>query len=204
VLTFRRLIADHFEVPEHHPFGVILAAARVGDGDAFTTLFESLARPVAGYLRGRGVDDVDGATNEVFLRVFTRIADFDGGESQFRSWVFTIAHNLALDEQRAHARRATCVAIDQHVARLASEYETVENDVVSAGRVDDLLATLSCDQRDVILLRFVSDLSIEQAALVLGKRVPAVKALQRRALDALRRELQAPHRRSQNVGVIDR
>jgi RNA polymerase sigma-70 factor (ECF subfamily) len=177
-------------VPDECDFATVLAAAQVGEGDAFTTLFESLARAVVGYLRGRGVEDADGAANEVFLRVFTRVRDFDGDEDQFRSWVFTIARNLAVDEHRAHARRATLVAIDECVARLGSG--NVANDVVSRQSVDEMLGTLSRDQRDVLLLRFVADLSIEQTALVVGKRVPAVKALQRRALDALRKRLEEP------------
>ena len=82
-------------------FAGVLAAAQAGDGRACTTLFESLARPVAGYLRGRGVEDPDGAANEVFVRVFTRLAQFAGDEAHFRSWVFAIARNLAVDEQRA-------------------------------------------------------------------------------------------------------
>jgi RNA polymerase sigma-70 factor, ECF subfamily len=170
-------------------FADVLAAAQAGEGPACTTLFESLARPVAGYLRGRGVEDPDGAANEVFVRVFTRLAQFAGDEAHFRSWVFAIARNLAVDEQRARSRRATWVAIDDHVARLASPAPSPEAAVVADERVSELLAPLSVDQRDVVLLRFVADLSIEETARALGKPITAVKALQHRALDALRREL---------------
>jgi RNA polymerase sigma-70 factor (ECF subfamily) len=62
--------------------------------------------------------------------------------------------------------------------------------VVARERVDELLSSLSVDQRDVVLLRFVADLSIEETARALGKAVTAVKALQHRALDALRREIE--------------
>jgi RNA polymerase sigma-70 factor (ECF subfamily) len=168
----------------------VLAAAQAGDGRACTTLFESLGRPVAGFLRGRGVDDPDGAANEVFVRVFTRLRHFDGDEANFRSWVFAIARNLAADEHRARARRAACVAIDEHVASLASTQLLPEAAVLATEGVDALLASLSTDQRDVVLLRFVADLSIEETARTLDKEVTAVKALQHRALDALRRELE--------------
>ena len=50
-------------------------------------------------------------------------------------------------------------------------------------------ATLSPDQRTVLLLRVVADLTAEQVAEITGKRVGAVRALQRRGLDALRRKL---------------
>ena len=62
------------------------------------------------------------------------------------------------------------------------------------GRVGDdaaraLLDGLPEDQRNVMVLRIVADLTVEQVAQVLGKRPGAVKALQRRALDSLRRKL---------------
>jgi RNA polymerase sigma-70 factor (ECF subfamily) len=55
--------------------------------------------------------------------------------------------------------------------------------------VDDVCARLPDDQRDVLLLRIVADLTVEQVAAVLGKTVPAVKGLQRRALTTLRRDI---------------
>ena len=56
-------------------------------------------------------------------------------------------------------------------------------------RVRRLLATLSPDQQDVLLLRLVADLTVDEIATALGKRPGAVKALQRRALATLRREI---------------
>ena len=58
-------------------------------------------------------------------------------------------------------------------------------------RVTELLAGLSPDQRDVVLLRVVGDLSIDEVAQVIGKRSGAVKQLQRRGLAAIRRRLEA-------------
>jgi RNA polymerase sigma-70 factor (ECF subfamily) len=61
-----------------------------------------------------------------------------------------------------------------------------------------LLDQLPPDQRDVMILRIVADLTIEQIAEVVGKREGAVKALQRRALESLRKKLEltrtSPHR----------
>jgi RNA polymerase sigma-70 factor (ECF subfamily) len=60
---------------------------------------------------------------------------------------------------------------------------------LSGDRVNELLASLSPDQRDVLLLRVIADLSIEDVAAALGKRQGAIKALQHRALASLRRQL---------------
>jgi RNA polymerase sigma-70 factor (ECF subfamily) len=53
--------------------------------------------------------------------------------------------------------------------------------------VQRLSARLSADQRTVLLLRIVADLTAEEVAQITGKTVGAVRALQRRGLDALRR-----------------
>lgn len=61
--------------------------------------------------------------------------------------------------------------------------------VMAGDHVRDLLAVLSADQRDVVLLRIVADQSVEEVARMLGKGEGAIKALQHRALGALRRHL---------------
>ncbi len=68
----------------------------------------------------------------------------------------------------------------------------VEDDALrrmSGDRVRSLVETLAPDQRDVILLRMVSDLTVDSIADILGKSPGAVKALQRRGLGALREKV---------------
>jgi RNA polymerase sigma-70 factor (ECF subfamily) len=70
----------------------------------------------------------------------------------------------------------------------------VEEDALASlgdERVRELLEGLSPDQRDVVLLRIVADLPIEAVAEALGKRPGSVKALQHRAIAALRRRMES-------------
>ncbi|MCU1485649.1 MAG: polymerase, sigma-24 subunit, subfamily [Actinomycetia bacterium] len=170
-------------------FDAALGAARAGEGWAFERLFAWLGRPVAAYLRGAGTEDPDGSANDVFLRAFTTLDRFDGNEDRFRSWVFTIAHHLLIDERRRVARRpqrAPLEAAGTDPGPAAAD--AAEEALISLGdeRVRALLAGLAPDQRDVVLLRIVADLSIEDTAVALGKRPGAVKALQHRAMRTLR------------------
>jgi RNA polymerase sigma factor (sigma-70 family) len=167
-------------------FDGVLAAARAGEGWAFQRLFESLGRPVVAYLRGAGVEDPDGSANEVFLRAFRGLAGFDGGEDRFRSWVFTIAHHLLVDERRRRGRRAVSVPLATTPELASGDDPTI---VLGDERVRELLEGLAPDQREVVLLRIVADLSLEDTAAALGKRVNAVKALQHRAMRSLRKKL---------------
>ncbi|MDP8987273.1 MAG: sigma-70 family RNA polymerase sigma factor [Actinomycetota bacterium] len=171
-------------------FPEVLAAAQADSPWAYRRLFDWLARPVAGYLRGQGSEDPDGLANDVFLRVFTNLRGFQGDEDRFRSWVFTIAHNGLVDERRRRCRRPVVAdrPVEEHGAR--NDTEAAALDRVGAERVRRLLGGLSADQRDVLLLRIVADLTVEQAAGALGKTPGAVKQLQRRGLAVLRRRLE--------------
>jgi RNA polymerase sigma factor (sigma-70 family) len=173
-------------------FDGVLAAAQAGEGWAFERLFAWLGRPVAGYLRGTGIEDADGAANDVFLRAFTSLDRFTGDEDRFRSWVFTIAHHLVIDERRRVARRPRQAPMDAAGPDPGpAAADAAQEALASLGdeRVARLLAALAPDQRDVVLLRVVADLSIEDTAAALGKRPGAVKALQHRAMRSLRRAL---------------
>jgi RNA polymerase sigma-70 factor (ECF subfamily) len=173
-------------------FDGVLAAAQAGEGWAFERLFGWLGRPVAGYLRGTGIEDPDGSANDVFLRAFTSLERFTGDEDRFRSWVFTIAHHLVVDERRRVGRRPRQAPMDAAGPDPGpAAADAAQEALVSLGdeRVARLLAALAPDQRDVVLLRIVADLSIEDTAAALGKRPGAVKALQHRAMRSLRSAL---------------
>jgi RNA polymerase sigma-70 factor (ECF subfamily) len=173
-------------------FGSVLAAAQAGAPWALERLYRELAPTVAGYLRLQGGAQPDDLTSDVFLKVFHRIGTFSGGEEQFRSWVFTIAHHRLVDERRQLARRpqfADCDPSDLP-ASAGGDVESEAMRRLSEQRVRRLCDQLVPDQRDVLLLRMIADMSLEQTAAALGKSTGAVKALQHRSVAALRRLLE--------------
>jgi RNA polymerase sigma-70 factor (ECF subfamily) len=172
----------------------LLSAARSGRRGARERLYETLAPRVAAYLRSQGVDDVAGVTNDVFVAVFRGFDRFAGTASQFRSWVFTIAHAMAVDERRHRSRRrraGALVPLTEVADRPAGDVEEDALGPLGAAEVGRLLAELTADQRAVLLLRVVADLSVDEAAAALGKTPGAVRVLQHRAIAALRRALAA-------------
>lgn len=170
-------------------FTATLAAAQANQGWGFERLYGVFGPVVAGYLRLQGSPEPDDLTNEVFLSAFRSIRTFGGDEANFRSWLFTIAHRRLTDERRRSGRRPRLAGQDSSEVPQGTGGD-VEDDalrLISTERVRQLCGRLAPDQRDVLLLRMVSGLSIEQAAEALGKSSTAVKALQRRALNAVRR-----------------
>ena len=176
-------------------FQDVLAAAQANAGWAFTWLYESLASAVTGYARAQGVREADDLVNEVFLAVFTGIGSFVGTEAQFRSWVFTIAHHRVVDHRRAAARKPPVQSLEGARPSGAGELadgRSAEDEALAAVGLDELrpiLDRLSPEQRDVLVLRVVADLPVEEVAQLLGKQPGAVRALQFRAVNALRRVL---------------
>lgn len=172
-------------------FDGVLAAAQAGAGWAFERLWRSLAPAVAGYLRLQGAAEPDDLTSEVFLGVFRGLSGFHGGEEQFRSWVFTIAHRRLTDARRRSRRRPAPEALaDEEQAGPAPGPEAAVLALLASERVRRLCTRLVPDQADVLLLRLVAGLTVEEVATALGKSPGAVKALQRRGLAALARILE--------------
>jgi RNA polymerase sigma-70 factor (ECF subfamily) len=170
--------------------------ARGGSVPAFERLYRATAGQVAGYLRWHGVGDVEGLTNEVFEQVHRNLGRFEGDGEAFRSWLFTIAHHRMVDDRRRAARRPQVdpgAEVDEEA--LVGDAESDAFEALGRERLGELLGHLSPGQRDVLLLRIVADLSIEDVAVALGKRPGAVKALQHRALASLRRLLEAQEAR---------
>lgn len=171
-------------------FGAVIAAAQTGARWACTTIWVEYSPAVAAFLRARGSDEPDDLTSEVFLTVFDQLGHFTGGEAAFRSFVFTIAYRRLVDELRRRSRRGrTEEWVDELDPRRSPSAEEQALDEIADASARALLDGLPADQRNVMVLRIIADLTVEQVAQVLGKRPGAVKALQRRALESLRRKV---------------
>lgn len=173
-------------------FGSILAAARLGEPRAFEEIFGALAPVVAGYLRIQGCHEPDDLTSEVFVGVLRNLGHFDGDEQAFRSWVFTIAQRRLLDDRRRRTRRPPPRPLSDLGELVASDdVESTVDRHLEAERIRALCADLPADQRDVVLMRLLGRLTIEDVARALGKSPGGVKALQRRGFRALGQMLES-------------
>ncbi len=119
------------------------------------------------------------------------MARFDGDWQRFRAWVFTIAHHRLIDSRRSASRRPVELVADPPEPARAVAVDAAEEALTRLADEDLLrvLQALSADQRAVLLLRVVGDLTVDDVARTLGKRPGAIKQLQRRGLAAVRREL---------------
>lgn len=172
---------------------MLLAAAQSGQPRAFEELYRALSPAVYRYLLLNGAADAEGLTNEVFLGVFMGLVSFSGSEPAFRSWVFTIAHRRLVDDRRQVGRRPAVDGLQaESLDGLAGG--DAEDDAMGNLGLDRMRAVLDCltpDQRRVLLLRLVADLTVDQVAEATGKSAAAVKSLQRKGLEGIRRRFDA-------------
>lgn len=165
----------------------VIARAREGDRDALGQLWRAYNHLLLRYFRGKGMADPDDLASTVWLEVANALQRFEGGEPEFRRWLFTIATRRRIDDIRASKRR------DQHNARheewrapvttlsAADESEQAE----ALDRALALVRSLPPDQAEAVLLRVVADLSVAEVATILGRREGTVRVLVHRGLKRL-------------------
>lgn len=168
----------------------LVGAACAGDRAALRAVYEALAPKVLGYLRSYGVSDPEATTSDVFLAVLPKLADLHGGAAGLRTLVFSVAHARMVDDRRTQARRPPTVDYrPSEDARPVPSAEEQAMQALSADWVRTVLEPLPTDQREVLRLRVIADLSLAQVAEIMGRSEGAVKQLQRRALVSLRAAL---------------
>ncbi len=167
-------------------FNEALARARSGDEAGFLQLWRELHPRLLRYLRVLSRDDADDAASETWLQVVRDLHRFDGGAEDFRCWMFTIGRHRAVDAARARVRvrdRLTAADVDS-----VADDHLVENqvlDYLSTRHAVTLVAELSRDQAEAVVLRIIAGLDTAAVACLLGKSPGAVRVALHRGLRAL-------------------
>ena len=171
--------AHNTEMPLDEAFEEILKAAKRAEEWAWARIYQDLAGLITGYVASRGASDHEDVSSEPLLQM-----------ASFRSWAFVSAHRRLIDFRRAQGRTVDTTSFDAvALNRAGGDVEHEALDRLVTEEVEATLQILTEPQRDVLTLRVIAGLTIEETADVVGKRVGAVKALQRRALVTLRKSL---------------
>lgn len=179
-------------------FARALDAARSGQGVGFEWLWHRFSRQVAAFARFQGSEDPEGIANDTFAAAFGRIITFVGDSNGFVSFVFSIARNKLVDEQRKRRRRVVAAAFDgsafdRDALDAHQSVDSAEAAALAGLSPETALALqrLTDEQREIVFLRLVADMSLEDVAELTGRSVGAVKAMQHRALASMRKEISA-------------
>ena len=167
----------------------LLNKAAEGDRNAF----EQIYRAVSGFVYSvafrviQSREEAEEVTQDVFIKIHHNLAKFRG-ESGFKTWVYRITVNAALDAgSRAARRRQQNVepAVMEEIAAVPPEVEKNMAKKAAQETVQRLLERLSPEQRSCLVLREIHGLSYEEIAKSLNANINTVRTRLKRAREAL-------------------
>ena len=171
-----------------------LVEAAQKDPLRFADLYESNFERVYAYVLRRVRDraEAEDLTAEVFHQALAHLNNFEWRGLPFSAWLYRIASNSIADRWKRAAKESG-KPVDEEIAAHGASPEEIEHQASVFRQV----ATLPADQRRVIEMRFAQEKSVREIARELGRTEGAVKQLQFRGLDTLRKQLaQAPEKKS--------
>jgi RNA polymerase sigma-70 factor, ECF subfamily len=168
-------------------FEVTLAQAQDGDEVAFTRIFRDVQPVLIRYLRVIAPGVADDMAGDTWLKVVEGLTRFRGDEPAFRAWLFTIARHRAVDSGRWQARHPTVALEDSETAQYLTAPDAADAALARIGVRAALsaIARLPGDQGELIMLRTVAGLDVDQVARITGKSPGAVRVAAHRGLRRL-------------------
>jgi len=162
------------------------------DEDAFGELYERHVSRVYKhiyYMVGNAAEAED-LTAQTFLKAWEAIDRYQVRGAPFVSWLLRIAHNLGVSYLRSKRETAQVHEglVDDKPRR---DPEAVAERSAEEQLVRDAILKLRDEQRQVIILRFIEDLEYTEVAEIIGKSVAAIRVIQHRALNSLRKQIKA-------------
>ena len=170
------------------PFDDVVAAAQAGADWAFVGLYRDLNPRLLRYFSAQAPAAAEDLAADTWLAAAGSLRSFVGGEDEFRAWLFTIGRRRLIQHWRYAGRRPIQLVDPETLKEQAGtdDTETVAMNLAGAeAAVRTITATLSPDQAEVVLLRVLGGLGVDQGAAILGKRAGTVRVLQHRALRRL-------------------
>jgi RNA polymerase sigma-70 factor, ECF subfamily len=177
--------------PQRNATDELVERAKAGDEAAFAAVYDDLAPKLFRFFRYRGTppETAEDLTQRVFLKMIEQLPKYESRGAPFEAWIYRVARNAWIDEGR---RKRPSVPLEVLVEKPSGDddpelaaFASVERD-----QLQNALAALPGEQREVIACRFFAGLSPRETAAQMGRSEGAVRALQHRAMGGLRRRLQ--------------
>lgn len=182
----------------------MIRRARDGDPDAMAELWRSYQHMLLRYFKGKGMQDPEDLASTVWVEVASGLDRFEGSDSDFRRWLFTIAARRRIDTIRTSKRRADrteSAPIDPRPRHAPSAGDEVERSAALDAALA-LVRTLPPDQAEAVLLRVVADLSVAEVAEIMQRREGAVRVLVHRGLKRLATRADVTNRSTETMSPL--
>ena len=170
---------------ESNDLARIITGCKDGDAKCFAQIVDMYASRCYGYFyRLTGNNDIsDELLSELFVKLVEKIGSYKGGS--FESWLFKIASNIFHDHLRGKQRQKKSLEI-QITEFESGTIEPKQSDGELTDRLQIQLGRLDKDTRELIMLRFYSQLSFKEIAQMRSEPIGTTLAKTHRALKKLR------------------
>lgn len=170
----------------------IIKRAKKGDPDAFGMLydyyFEQIYRFI--YLKVNLKEDAEDLSHQVFLKALKKIKDYEERGFPFSAWLYRIARNEVIDFYRGDKQNTSLEDLENVLT--GQDDKDIKDSIdfkIQIENVKKAIQKINPNYQDVIIMRFVENLSIKEIAQILNKTEGAVKLMQHRAIAALKKIL---------------
>lgn len=170
----------------------LIHKCKSNDGEAFRKLMKLYQSKLYGYLLrfSNCKDDADEMLQETLIKVWKGIKKYNE-ESKFSSWLFTIAHNVAMDKIRTLNKAKKILSLDQvedKATEILQDEQFIRKEMVE--KINESLLVLSEKQKSVFLLRQHGELSFKEIAKVTNEPLNTVLSHMRYAIKKIRKQLE--------------
>ena len=169
----------------------LLKAARAKNKEALEKIFELYSSALYRYALSLGCDVLvaDQTTGDVFVKLLEQLELGKGPETNLRSYLYQMTYHQIIDQGRASRKSAPLETADGRQQAEDSPALMTENKMMFSLILKAIQNELTDDQRQVIILRFIDEFSLQETAVIMGKKVNHVKVIQNRALNKLRKAI---------------
>lgn len=175
---------------------MLVEQAQTGDAQALGEIYDRHHERIFRYVWARVNNQqlAEDLTGEIFTRMVKRFVEYRAMGVPFQAWLYRIAHNLLVDYFRQeNGRFSVPLEEAEMMSKSKDTPEQLVDTLLTMEAVQHALEKLDPLQKDVIVLRFLVGLPLQEVADTLDKTVAAIKSIQHRGLVVLRHELQGIH-----------
>lgn len=169
----------------------LLRRAQCWDDEALTEIYDCYAPSIYryAYRKTGNVETAQDLTAETFHRFLEALKRGAGPHEHLSGWLYRVAHNLIVDHYRRQPDDppASLEVVEPAVAAKQEEHVTHEARV---DRARAALAMLTPLQQQVLMLRYLEEMSLQEVAAMLDRTVGSIKALQHRAIATMQKILE--------------
>lgn len=170
---------------------LLIRQAQAGNTDAFGILYDHYLAPIYRFvfLKISDKSETEDLVHEIFLSAWKNICNFSPQGFPFSSWLYQIARNKVIDHYRTKKTHLTLETLAEEKFKTTDAIAHQIDTDTELREIKNAMQQLNEDQQNILLLRFVEDLSYQEIAALLNKNEGAIRLIQHRALRNLKKIL---------------